>query len=487
MMRVFEFIISPEDNELGMTAISLVDKPAMESEFIAFNKENKQVIFKFQDDKKFIVSGLALIPNKLVFRVDEATGEEYLGYFSEATIEAVMSKFMADATDGSTKKVNLQHSDNPIQAHLIESFILRTPEMVTAVQALGIEEATLGSWFVSYKFDNKEDYNTALQNGMHGFSIEIMLQRELKLSKNNNKNNNKYMTKVKNFVDKFKSLLAEIENTFEDVNVPDSGKTLRIGEVGQPVLWIEADSGGTETTLPAEAGDYVLEDGRIASVDAQGNLAELKESTTVAPIPQEDFAKYPWDKCIGDMEKEYGSKSIAAKVCGSIKAKGITMEETNVDAIAEELIAAGDSEFEAEWLACKKKKFDEANLVVSGDTAQPSVSGDTAQPEVDVTMKTLGELVDVTRDGEYYITVSCMGGKITEATVEAEMELVKKTDLSAMKAENAELKEKLQKIVVKPLFNSFSTPTPQRKSDAELAKMNNLDKTMYRLGLDKEK
>ena len=60
---------------MGMKAISIVDKPAIESEYIAFNKaEKKQMYFKV-DDKKYIVAGLALIPDKLIYRVDEATGE----------------------------------------------------------------------------------------------------------------------------------------------------------------------------------------------------------------------------------------------------------------------------------------------------------------------------------------------------------------------------------------------------------------------------
>ena len=134
MIPIFEFIIDPEDNETGMRAISLVDRPAIESEYIAFNKEEKRVVFKFKDDKKFIISGLALIPNKLIYREDEENFG-YFGFFSEDTIEQIMNKFMLESTDGTTKNVNFQHNpDNQVQAHLIESFILRTPEMVEAVK-----------------------------------------------------------------------------------------------------------------------------------------------------------------------------------------------------------------------------------------------------------------------------------------------------------------------------------------------------------------
>lgn len=32
------------------------------------------------------------------------------------------------------------------------------------------------------------------------------------------------------------------------------------------------------------------------------------------------FADYPWDKCVADQIKAYGSKDIAERVCGAIKA-----------------------------------------------------------------------------------------------------------------------------------------------------------------------
>ena len=259
-MRVFEFIINPEDEELGMKAISLVDKPAIESEYVAFNKQDKPKFIKFQDDKKYIVAGLALIPDKLIYRIDEETGQEYYGYFSAETIELIMDKFMKESTSGTLQNVNFQHNpDSPVKAHLVESFILRTEEMVNAVKAMGIEEAVQGAWFVSYKFDDKEAYNAAVSGGQFtGFSIEIMLQRELKMHKNNLENNNeKFMTKVKNFIDKFKNILAEME----DVEVTPEGETklaegkiadtdivLRWGEVGQPVLKVAIAEDGTETT-----------------------------------------------------------------------------------------------------------------------------------------------------------------------------------------------------------------------------------------------
>jgi hypothetical protein len=431
-MRIFEFIINEEDNELGMKAISLVDRPAMESEFIAFNKQEKHTFIKFQDDKKYIVAGLALIPNKLIYRVDESTGEEYMGYFSEATIESIMNKFMREATEGTTQNVNLQHNEaDKLQAHLVESFILRTPEMVQAVKAMGIEDAVEGSWYVAYKFDDKQAYDSAVNSGLAtGFSIEIALQRELKLSKNNIKNNDKIMTKIKSFIDKFKTMLNEMENNLEDVKVPEvEDKVLRIGEIGQPVLWIGVDEAGAEVTEPALEGSYILEDGRTIVVDAMGNLLEIKEAgTEVAPIPEEEMTKE---------EKP--------------------VEVPLAEAPAEEEVPA-----------------------VSGDT-KPAEE----EPMVDVTLKTLGELVDVQKAGDYIIKCTVLDGKIVSATVEAEQVLVKEAEFTALKAENEEMKDRLAKLKVKPAFVAFDTYQDKSANVEDKKTLNNLEYHLKKLGLNK--
>jgi len=415
-MRVFEFLINPEDESMGMKAISLVDKPAMESEFIAFNKSEKKPMYFKVDDKKYIIAGLALIPDKLVYRVDEETGEDYFGFFSMETIELIADKFMKEATSGTLKDVNFNHdSENKANAHLVESYILRTEEMVNAVKKMGVEDAVLGSWFVAYKFDSFEDYDKAVEDGFTGFSIEVILQRELKMNKNNNNFNNSIMAKFKNFVDKFKTILNELETEakLEDVVVPESGKALRIGEVGTPVLWVSIDEAGQEVVEPAQEGEYVIEDGRTVVVDALGNLVEIKDVAPAQPIPEEDMAK---------PEEE------------------IKQEEV------------------------------------------PEVPAEEAPAAVDVSTKTLGEIVDVSKDGEYKIKVTVVGGQITAATVEAAQNLIKEADFEALKAENAELKTKLAAIKVKPAFTEF-TVYPEKKVDT--TKMTNLELTMHKLGLQK--
>lgn len=279
----YEFLI---DNTEGMTAISLVDSPAMESSFIAFNnvvEKPKYIVF---EKYKQIVAGLALIPDKLIFRVDEKTGLEYYGYFSSDTIEKIRNKFHQQKL---TDNVNLQHNeDYKIDSYLVESYILDTPERVLEVKNRGIGEAVLGAWFVSYKVEDPEVFQLALDGTFTGFSVEVMLNKELRLNKTN------INMKMKSFIDKFKSLLFEFEDVkLVDAVLADGSKNVRYDAVGTPVNWVTVDEQGVEGLELAPMGEYILESGEILVVDEAGNLVEVKPAE--APIEPEDPNATPVD------------------------------------------------------------------------------------------------------------------------------------------------------------------------------------------------
>lgn len=460
-LPIYEFTIDEDDEITGMQAISLVDQPAMESQFIKFNKAEKVIKYKFQDEVKRIVAGLALIPYKLVYRFDEETGEEYLAYFSQQTIEAIMNKFMREATNGYTKNINLQHSDNKVNAHLIESFIIRTPEMLSAIKAMGIEDACIGAWYVAYKFDDMESYQKATEGIFTGFSVEVMLDRELIFNKNKIKNKNNFMGKIDKLINKFKTILNEFENiNLEDVKVKDSDVVLRYSDVGQPVLTVSIDEAGAEVTAPTVAGEYVLENGSTIAVDDNGNLLEIKEGQPV-PIAPED------------------------------------MNDENLKCKDKEFAVSGDTKTES---GSTSGETSSGGTVNAEDMPMPEVPAEeTPIAPVDVTSKTLGEIVDVNKDGEYYINVVVQGGKIVEAYVEVEQALVKADEFTKQTdiitelnktvenylAEIEDLKVKLSKPVVKPIME-FTQPKVETKTKEELKKMNNLEFTMHRLGLNKD-
>jgi hypothetical protein len=61
-LDIIELFIDDNNNEDGVYAISLVEFPAIEENFVALNQH--RVEFKTINEEKRIIVGLALVPNK---------------------------------------------------------------------------------------------------------------------------------------------------------------------------------------------------------------------------------------------------------------------------------------------------------------------------------------------------------------------------------------------------------------------------------------
>ena len=97
MTKIVELIIDDEaiENQDGVFAISLVNQPAIQENFIALKQASKNIEVQFNDldkDKQLLI-GAVLIPNKQILRVDE-DGKDYYVYFSKDTIRKASELFL---------------------------------------------------------------------------------------------------------------------------------------------------------------------------------------------------------------------------------------------------------------------------------------------------------------------------------------------------------------------------------------------------------
>ena len=84
--KITELIISDENQELAIDAISLVTSPAIEQDFVYFGKEKNNLTFAKVDEEKRMLVSPALIPNKQIYRYDANTDSDYYVYFSPETV-----------------------------------------------------------------------------------------------------------------------------------------------------------------------------------------------------------------------------------------------------------------------------------------------------------------------------------------------------------------------------------------------------------------
>lgn len=164
-LKVKELLI---DDETGVEAIALVEMPAIEVDFLKFNNEKENITFAKTDVEKQIITGPAMIPDKMIYRFDSYTNEEYYVYFTKETVEKISQRYLIEQKQGN---VNLEHADPISDVSLIESWIVADPEKDKAA-ALGYT-VPVGTWMISMKVNNKDVWDNLVKTEtVKGFSIE---------------------------------------------------------------------------------------------------------------------------------------------------------------------------------------------------------------------------------------------------------------------------------------------------------------------------
>lgn len=163
---IFKCMIDEKlDSDLEVDFMSLVGKPAIEKNFMAFNEAK----LKFNvDTERRIVSGPAMIPNMLMYRNSPEMGEYYV-VFDAPTIQTIALKFFKK---GLTKSINIMHDANQqTQAVTIfESFITDSTRGIMPMK--GFEDTAEGTWFISAKVEDDAVWERVKNGELKGFSAE---------------------------------------------------------------------------------------------------------------------------------------------------------------------------------------------------------------------------------------------------------------------------------------------------------------------------
>ena len=159
-------------------AVSLVDEPAIESNFIALSKQSEKRVFLEKDDKH-IVMGAVLIPDMPIYRNQD--GEEFYVQFSSATIEKLAHDFLRM---GRNFNFSYQHAEVVEGVSVIESWIVNDPKM-DKCSIYGIDVPS-GTWMMAAKVENDKLWAEIKEGKAKGFSVEALVNLdEIKLNKDN--------------------------------------------------------------------------------------------------------------------------------------------------------------------------------------------------------------------------------------------------------------------------------------------------------------
>lgn len=164
-MRIIELVIDEENEISGVDAISIVENPAIEENFIALKDQKK---FKFEQvgDKK-LLTGPLLIPNKPIFR--KSGDDEYYIYFTRETIRKAAELYLKN---GYQQNHTLEHDAKLRGMTLVESWLVED-ETHDKSRKFGMD-VPLGTWMGTIKVDNDDVWETFVKGDqpVKGFSIE---------------------------------------------------------------------------------------------------------------------------------------------------------------------------------------------------------------------------------------------------------------------------------------------------------------------------
>ncbi len=163
-MKTIELYIDEENEFSGIEAISVVENPAIEEDFIALKKQ--QVKLAEVDKEKRILMGAALIPNKKIYRTNGE--DEYNIFFSEDTVRKASELFLSR---GKQNNSTLEHDVKLNGLSVVESWIIEDKKKDKS-RKYGFS-LPVGTWMVSVKVNNDEIWNDFVKEGkVKGFSIE---------------------------------------------------------------------------------------------------------------------------------------------------------------------------------------------------------------------------------------------------------------------------------------------------------------------------
>ena len=163
-MKIVELIIDEDVDESGIDAISIVESPAIEEQFIALN--SKEIKLAEISKEKKILLGALLVPNKPIFR----TGDEgdYYIYFSKETVSKASQRYL---TLGKQNNSTLEHKHSLEGLSLVESWIVED-KVHDKSRVYGMD-VPVGTWMGAIKVNNQKIWDEYVStNKVRGFSIE---------------------------------------------------------------------------------------------------------------------------------------------------------------------------------------------------------------------------------------------------------------------------------------------------------------------------
>lgn len=260
-------------------AISMVESPAIESDFVALSKEEEVKVF-LESEERHMVYGAALIPDKDIYR-NNGEQEFYIS-FTKESIEKMSQDFMKNYRQN---EVTLDHEEMANDITITESWLVEDPYKDKA-NALGIN-VPQGTWMVGMKVNQIDVWERVKSGELKGFSVESMISLE-EFSKNDNKmnieTNDMFWDKLKNILKDTFSKKVE-EPTIEEL-AANSGFT-NVEEYDKEVEAVKEELEEQNAPTEPQAQEPTVEAPKVEEPVVEEPKVEEPKPTEEAPKAEE--------------------------------------------------------------------------------------------------------------------------------------------------------------------------------------------------------
>jgi len=164
-LPLYQLIVSDENENTEIYAVSIVESPAVGFAYELFNKIER---FKVENDEKQLISGVILTADTPIYRNNSLKGEHYV-LFTKEVIRTAMQKFFKS---GYHLMANFEHNDNLKldNVYFFESYQIDKERGINPPK--GYEDVPDGSWMGTMKIDDKDTWNKIKEGKFTGFSVE---------------------------------------------------------------------------------------------------------------------------------------------------------------------------------------------------------------------------------------------------------------------------------------------------------------------------
>lgn len=299
------------DDASGMQCISLVDSPAVMTDFVALAEKKQPVMFAVSDEDKRLVRGVVMRADFPIYRYSKQDGEYYIIYKAE-DIRLMAEKYLAD---GRQNNVNLMHeAGSDVEGVQMVQYFIKDSE--NGISPAGFEDITDGSLFAEFHVHNDEVWEQIKDGTYKGFSLEGYFDLQPELNKEavqeavndldeKGQKFNKTMSKLERLKQMITAAFVSVQcgsvTTDKGVIYWDGDEELKAGDA----VFVDVDG----TQQAAEDGDYVTDDKKtIVVVDGKVSEITVPEEEPTEPTEPTVTAEQQFRAMKQKFEQSYEEK-----------------------------------------------------------------------------------------------------------------------------------------------------------------------------------